>query len=181
MRGGMRGARLHVFALAVAAALAGCEGGEHRQLQQELNEMTKDVRGRVDPLPQVRPYEPVPYTAESQIDPFRAERIDVAKTGLASSSSKLAPDPNRPKEPLEAFPLESIQMLGTITQAKETFALVKAGPNLYRVKKGNYMGQNFGVITEIDEAQVSLKELVQDAAGDWVERSSALQLVEAKR
>ena len=181
MRGGMRGARLHVFALAAAAALAGCEGGEHRQLQQELNEMTKDVRGRVDPLPQVRPYEPVPYTAESQIDPFRAERIDVAKTGLASSSSKLAPDPNRPKEPLEAFPLESIQMLGTITQAKETFALVKAGPNLYRVKKGNYMGQNFGVITEIDEAQVSLKELVQDAAGDWVERSSALQLVEARR
>jgi type IV pilus assembly protein PilP len=181
MRAGMRGVALSAFALAVTTLLSGCEGGEHRQLQQELNEMTKDVRGRVDPLPQVRPYEPVPYTAESQVDPFRPERIDVAKTGLASSGGKLAPDPNRPKEPLEAFPLESIQMLGTITQAKETFALVKAGPNLYRVKKGNYMGQNFGVITEIDEAQVSLKELVQDAAGDWVERSSALQLVEAKR
>jgi type IV pilus assembly protein PilP len=181
MRAAIRGARLHVFALAAVAALAGCEGGEQRQLQQELNEMTKDVRGRVDPLPQVRPYEPVPYTAESQIDPFRPERIDVAKSGVASTGSKLAPDQNRPKEPLEAFPLESIQMLGTITQSKETFALVKAGPNLYRVKKGNYMGQNFGVITEIDEAQVSLKELVQDAAGDWVERSSALQLVEAKR
>ena len=83
--------------------------------------------------------------------------------------------------PLEAFPLESFQMLGTITQAKETFALVKAGPNLYRVKKGNYMGQNFGVITGIDEAQISLKELVQDSTGDWVERVSALQLVEAKR
>src|SRR5215831_2119737 len=162
MRAGMTGAWLYAFALAALAALAGCEGEEHRQLQQELNEMTKDVRGRVDPLPQVRPYEPVPYTAESQIDPFRPERIDVAKTGIAGAGSKLAPDPNRPKEPLEAFPLESIQMLGTITQAKETFALVKAGPNLYRVKKGNYMGQNFGVITEIDEAQVSLKELVQD-------------------
>jgi type IV pilus assembly protein PilP len=58
---------------------------------------------------------------------------------------------------------------------------VKAGPNLYRVKKGNYMGQNFGVITEIDEAQISLKELVQDSTGDWVERISSLQLVEAKR
>jgi type IV pilus assembly protein PilP len=58
---------------------------------------------------------------------------------------------------------------------------VKAGPNLYRVKKGNYMGQNFGVITAIDEAQISLKELVQDSTGDWVERMSSLQLVEAKR
>jgi type IV pilus assembly protein PilP len=72
-------------------------------------------------------------------------------------------------------------MLGTITQNKETFALVKAGPNLYRVRKGNYMGQNFGVITAIDEAQISLKELVQDSTGDWVERMSSLQLVEAKR
>ena len=72
-------------------------------------------------------------------------------------------------------------MLGTISQNKETFALVKAGPNLYRVRKGNYMGQNFGVITEIDEAQISLKELVQDSTGDWVERMSSLQLVEAKR
>jgi type IV pilus assembly protein PilP len=167
--------------LVAVAALASCGGEEHRELQAELNVLTKDVRGRVEPLPQVRPYEPVPYTAESQVDPFRPERIDVAKTNVASSGNKLAPDPNRPKEPLEAFPLEAIQMLGTITQTKETFALVKAGPNLYRVKKGNYMGQNFGVITEIDEAQVSLKELVQDAAGDWVERSSALVLVEATR
>jgi type IV pilus assembly protein PilP len=181
MRAGMRRVTLSAAALAATALLAGCEGGEQRQLQQELNEMTKDVRGRVDPLPQVRPYEPVPYTAESQVDPFRPERIDVAKTGLASSGGKLAPDPNRPKEPLEAFPLESIQMLGTITQNRETFALVKAGPNLYRVKKGNYMGQNFGVITGIDEVQIALKELVQDAGGEWVERSSALQLVEAKR
>ena len=181
MRAAGRRLLLNALVLGAAAGLAACEGGEHRELQAELNALTKDVRGRVDPLPQVRPYEPVPYTAESIVDPFRPERIDVAKTGIASSNSKLAPDPNRPKEPLEAFPLESIQMLGTITQTKETFALVKAGPNLYRVKKGNYMGQNFGVITDIDEAQISLKELVQDAAGDWVERSSALQLVEAKR
>jgi type IV pilus assembly protein PilP len=182
----MKGAGMHVslkfVSLAAVAALAACSGEEHRELQAELKELTKDVRGRVDPLPQVKPYEPVPYTAEAQIDPFRPERIDVAKLGGAGGAGgKLAPDPNRPKEPLEAFPLESIQMLGTITQLKETFALVKAGPNLYRVRKGNYMGQNFGVITGIDEAQISLKELVQDAAGDWVERASALQLVEAKR
>jgi type IV pilus assembly protein PilP len=142
------------------------------------------MRGRVDPLPQVRPYEPVPYTAEGQIDPFRPERIEVAQSGRAAataSTSLIEEQKKRPPEPLEAFPLESITMLGTITQNKETFALVKAGPNLYRVRKGNYMGQNFGVITGIDEAQISLKELVQDSSGDWVERVSSLQLVEAKR
>ena len=169
------------LALAVASLVA-CSGDEHGDLKQELNQLTKDVRGKVEPLPQVKPYEAVPYTAENQVDPFRPERIDVAASGASAvSGSKLAPDPNRPKEPLEAFPLESIQMLGTITQNRETFALVKAGPNLYRVKKGNYMGQNFGVITGIDEVQIALKELVQDAGGEWVERSSALQLVEAKR
>jgi type IV pilus assembly protein PilP len=151
----------------LAFALAGCGGEEHSDLKQELNQLTKDLRGRVDPLPQVKPYEPVPYTAEGQIDPFRPERFEEQK--------------KRPPEPLEAYPLESIQMLGTITQKKETFALVKAGPNLYRVRKGNYLGQNFGVITAIDEAQISLKELVQDSTGDWVERMSSLQLVEAKR
>ena len=171
------------LAIAAAALAAGCGGDEYGDLKEELNQLTKDLRGRVDPLPQVRPYEPVPYTAEGQIDPFRPERIEVAGASRAASASTALVEEQRkrPPEPLEAFPLESISMLGTITQNKETFALVKAGPNLYRVKKGNYMGQNFGVITGIDEAQISLKELVQDSTGDWVERVSALQLVEAKR
>lgn len=173
---------MRILLIFAALALAACGGDEHGDLKQELASLTKDMRGRVDPLPQVKPYEPVPYTAEGQIDPFRPDRIDVAQSGGPRTTlSKLAPDPNRPKEPLEAFPLESIQMLGTITQNKEVFALVKAGPNLYRVKKGNYMGQNFGVVTEIDEAQINLKELIQDSGGEWVERTSSLQLVEAKR
>jgi type IV pilus assembly protein PilP len=177
-------ARARVLTVALAAALAGCSGEEHSDLKQELGQLTKDLRGRVDPLPQVKPYEPVPYTAEGQVDPFRPERIEVAQSGRGAPSASAAlldEQKKRPPEPLEAFPLESIQMLGTITQNQETFALVKAGPNLYRVRKGNYMGQNFGVITAIDEAQISLKELVQDSTGDWVERVSALQLVEARR
>ena len=171
---------LLVFA---ALALAACGGDEHGDLKQELAQATKDFRGRVEPLPQVRAYEPVPYTAEGQVDPFRPERIDVAQQRLTSSagSSRIEKERDRPKEPLEAFPLESIQMLGTITQANETFALVKAGPNLYRVRKGNYMGQNFGVVTGIDESQIALKELIQDSGGEWVERNSALQLVETRR
>jgi len=164
----------------LAALLSACGGDEFGDLKKELNDLTKDMRGRVDPLPQVRPYEPVPYTAEAEVDPFRPERIVVAAAGgnPTPAFAKLAPDLNRPKEPLEAFPLESIQMMGSITQGKDTYGLVKAGTNLYRVKVGNYMGQNFGVITTIEEGQINLKELVQDSSGDWVERASALQLQE---
>jgi type IV pilus assembly protein PilP len=171
------------LALLALVGLAACGGEEHRDLKQELAELTKDFGGRVDPLPEVKPYEPVPYTAEGQVDPFRPERIDVARNRLnpGANSARVEKERDRPKEPLEAFPLESIQMMGTITLDKETFALVKAGPNLYRVRKGNYMGQNFGVVTGIDEAQISLKELVQDSGGEWVERTSSLQLVETKR
>ena len=168
--------------VAAALALSACGGEEHKELKQELTEATKDFRGQVPPLPQVKPYEPVPYTAEGLTDPFRPERIDVARTEVKDKvNQKLAEQEKRIKEPLEAFPLESIQMLGTITQEKETFALVKAGANLYRVRKGMYMGQNFGVITSIDESAIALKELVQDSGGEWVERASTLQLVEAKR
>ncbi len=169
--------------IAAALLLAACSGEEFGDLKAELNEKSKDFRGRVDPLPQVKPYEPVPYTAEGVVDPFRPDRIDVAGAPRAPRSdlSKMAPDLNRPKEPLEAFPLESLQMLGTIMQNRETFALVKAGPNLYRIKKGNYLGLNFGIVTGIDEVAINLKELVQDGQGEWVERASALQLLEIKK
>lgn len=168
--------------LACVLLLAACSGEQHSDLRNELNDMTKGLRGRVDPLPQVRPYEPVPYQAENEVDPFRPDRIEVAAAaGPAGAASGTQPDLDRPKEPLEAFPLESIQMVGSLTQGRETYGLVKAGPNLYRVRKGNYMGQNFGVITGIDEAQISLKELIQEGSGEWIERSSSLQLQEVKK
>jgi type IV pilus assembly protein PilP len=162
--------------------LVGCEGEQHSDLQNELNEMTKGFRGQVDPLPQVRPYEPVAYQAEGEVDPFRPDRIEVATgPGGPPKIGGKQPDLDRPKEPLEAFPLESIQMVGSLTQGGESFGLVKAGPNLYRVRKGNYMGQNFGVITGIDEVQISLKELIQEGSGEWIERTSSLQLQEVKK
>jgi len=168
--------------LACVALLAGCEGEKYGDLRRELNDMTKGLRGRVDPLPQVRPYEPVPYQAENEVDPFRPDRIEVAAAaGTGPAASGKQPDLDRPKEPLEAFPLESIQMVGSLTQGAETHGLVKAGPNLYRVRKGNYMGQNFGVITGIDEVQISLKELIQEGSGEWIERASALQLQEVRK
>jgi type IV pilus assembly protein PilP len=164
------------------ALLAACGGEEQGELRQDLAAMTKDLRGRVDPLPQVRSYEPVPYKGENMVDPFVPGRIVVSQAaGAAGGGGGVQPDMNRPKEPLEAFPLEGIKMVGTLAQNKDMYALVRAGTNLFRVKKGNYMGQNFGVITAIDEGQINLKEVVQDAGGDWVERSTTVQMVEGKK
>lgn len=168
-----------LLVMAFASLLAACGGEQHSDLKAELRQLTKDLRGRVDPLPAVKTYESVPYTAEAEIDPFRPGRIIVADaSGGPDAGGGRKPDLDRPKEPLEAFPLESIQMVGTITQHKETFGLVTAGRNLYRVKAGNYMGQNFGVVVAINEGQIELKELVQDGSGEWNERTSALQLQE---
>lgn len=157
--------------------LAACGGGEHSDLKQELNTLSKDLRGKVDPLPVVKPYEPVPYAAFDMPDPFGSAKIELV-TKAASSGGGLKPSLNRPKEPLEAFPLETLKMVGVLQQSKQTFALVKADTSLYRVKVGNYLGQNFGLVTSIGENQVQLRELVQDAAGDWTERQSMMQLQE---
>jgi type IV pilus assembly protein PilP len=165
-----------------AVLLAACGGEEQGELKQELAAMTKDLRGRVDPLPQVRSYEPVPYKGESMLDPFVPGRIVVTQAaGPGAGGGGVQPDLNRPKEPLEAFPLEQLQMVGTLAQKKDMYALVRAGNNLFRVKKGNYMGPNFGVITAIDEGQINLKEVVQDSGGDWVERSTTVQMQEGKK
>ncbi len=165
-----------------ALALAGCEGGEQQELRQELTSMTKDLRGKVPPLPVVKPYEPVPYTAHELPDPFGPAKILLATRGAGQGGGGgLKPDLNRPKEPLEAYPLESLKMVGSLELGKQTFALVKADIGLYRVRVGNYMGQNFGVITKISESEITLRELIQDAGGDWAERESSLLLQEAGR
>lgn len=170
-------------ALAVAgiALLASCGGEEQSELRQELASLTKDLRGKVDPLPKVKTYEPVPYKGESMLDPFVPGRIVVTQASAGGGGGGVQPNLNRPKEPLESFPLEAIQMVGTLSQNKEMYALVKAGANLFRVKRGNYMGPNFGLITGVDEGQISLKEVVQDSGGDWVERSTSLQMQEGRR
>lgn len=161
--------------------LAACGGDEHQDLKEELKTIAKDLRGRVDALPVVKPYEPVPYRAFELSDPFGTAKIELATGAAAKSRSGAnAPDATRPKEPLEAYPLESLKMVGTLSQKGVTYALVRADSSLYRVKPGNYLGQNFGIITGITDNQINLKELVQDASGDWTERKIALQILEAE-
>jgi len=160
--------------------LVACGGDEHQDLKAELKNISKGLRGHIAPLPVVKPYEPVPYEAFDIPDPFGPAKIELATGGAAKSKSGAnAPNTRRPKEPLEAYPLESLKMVGTLSQNNVNYALVRADSSLYRVKAGNYMGQDFGIITDITDSQINLKELVQDASGDWTERKVALQLLEA--
>ena len=141
-----------------------------------MSEQGKGARGKLDPLPQIKPYDPFAYNAFDLPDPFKPRKIEPTK-----GASKLAPDLTRRKEPLEAFPLESLSMVGTLEKNKTIFALVRTPDrDVYQVRAGNYLGQNFGVVTGIGEGEVKLKELVQDGAGDWTERSSTLQLQQAE-
>jgi type IV pilus assembly protein PilP len=156
-------------------ALAGCGGESHQDLRAWMADQGKGARGRVDPLPQIKPYEPFAYNAFDLPDPFKPRKIEPTKGG-----SKLAPDLTRRREPLEAYPLESLNMVGTLAKGKSTYALVRTpDKDVYQVSAGNYLGQNFGVILGITESEIRMKELVQDGSGDWTERTGALQLIQA--
>lgn len=161
-----------VMAAMLSLLVAGCGRDPNIELRQWMDEQAKAVKGKVDALPPVKPYVPFAYNAFDLPDPFKPRKIEPAR-GL----SKLAPDLNRRKEPLEAYPLESLKMVGTLQQNKIMYALVRANDKtVYQVRSGNYMGQNFGTITTIGEGEIKLKELVQDSGGDWAERQSRLLL-----
>jgi type IV pilus assembly protein PilP len=159
---------------AALVVLAGCSS-EIDELKQFVRDSDKGIPRRVEPLPAVKPFEPFTYEGFDLPDPFKPRKLAAPKEGGAGG---VAPDLNRRKEPLEAFPLEQLKMVGTLSQNKETYALVRADKTLYRVRKGNYMGQNFGLITDVTESEIKLKEIVQDSAGDWAERQSVLPLLE---
>ena len=153
--------------------LAGCSGGRHEDLEQFIKTSGDGLSGRVDRLPQVKPYEPFVYAASDLPDPFKPRKLS-NKGGGANQ-----PDLNRPKELLEAFPLEKLKMVGTVEKKGVIEALIMTPDNgVFRVKKGDRIGQNYGVVVNITETGISLAETVQDIGGDWAERPTALQLAE---
>lgn len=170
--------RLIATAAVIASlGLAACGGEPHQDLRQFVKDSENLPHGRVPPLPQVKPYEAFNYTAFDLIDPFKPRKIEPPRG--AAGAGGLAPDLNRRREPLEAYPLESLRMVGTLEQKKQMFALVKAPDNtLFRVRSGNYLGQNFGRIVGISESSIKLKEIVQDGGGNWEEKEQALLLQE---
>ncbi|MEW5709678.1 MAG: pilus assembly protein PilP [Pseudomonadota bacterium] len=162
--------------LLLAFALAGCSAEEFSDLKQFVEQSGQGLRGKVPPLPKVKSYEAFAYNAFDLPDPFTLREIDTrGKPGPGGPG----PDLNRPREPLEAYPLENLKMVGTLERGKRVHALIKTPDNnVFRVTVGNYLGQNFGRITRITEAEVTLTELVQEGAGGWTERTASLQLVE---
>lgn len=165
--------------LASALLVGGCGGDQFSDLKQFVEESGRDLRGRVEPIPEVKQFEPFAYDAFDLPDPFRPREPALASRGGQTGGGP-QPDLNRRKEALEAFPLESLQMVGTLEQKQVRYALIKTRDNnLYRVRAGNYVGQNFGVITSITESTITLKEVIQDSSsGAWNERTSSLQLIE---
>ena len=154
--------------------LASCGGIGTDDLEKFVAETGKDMQGKVEPLPQIKPYEPFNYEAFNLPDPFKPRKLSPAGGG-----GGMQPDLTRPKEPLEAYSLETLKMVGVVTDKGRTHAVVSTpDKSIYHVHVGNYMGQNFGLITKITESEIDLKEIVQDSAGDWTERTSALTLQE---
>lgn len=158
----------------LAGLLTGCGGGEGDDLDQFMANAANDMSKNVPPLPEVKPYSPLQYNADGALsEPFRARKVVGASGGLQ-------PNLNRPRESLEAFPLESLKYVGMLKKGKNTHGLVKKPDNtIEQVKVGNYMGPNYGLVMAINEGVIELKELVQDdTTGDWVERSASLNLQE---
>lgn len=156
--------------------LAGCGGEEFQDLQDFVKNAGADMRGKIPPPPEVKPYEPFAYDNEANLpDPFKPRKPDRSASGTGLNQ----PDLNRPKEELEEFPLEGLKMVGYIQQRKVGYAVIRAPDGkLRQVKAGNYVGTNFGLIKEINETETVIQETVQDSAGDWTERMSSLQLIE---
>lgn len=176
----MKWTALRALGVACVILLSGCGGGEHKDIKQWMDESSRDLRGRVPPLPELKPFPIVSYDATKELDPFSAERVEPEKKEGGGGKK---PDFDRPREQLESFPLESLQFIGVVSKEKGKirYALVQANDVVYQVGKGNYIGMNFGRIAEVTETTVILKEVVQDPSGqtaDWLEREATLQLQE---
>ncbi|MCU0969183.1 MAG: pilus assembly protein PilP [Rubrivivax sp.] len=164
-----------------ALLLAGCGAG-HDELQAWMDQQRREVKPNVTPLQPPARFDPEPYTQALGVEPFSAQKLSVAlKQEARQPNSLLASELNRRKEPLEAYPLDSMRMVGSVNKQGQPFALLRVDNLLYQVKVGDYLGQNYGRITRIDETEVVLREIVQDAAGEWIERPAALQLQERTR
>ena len=176
----MRSTYLRIPAIALAAlALAGCSRGVTSTPGDapNLEKWVADVKARpappLDPLPVMQQFETFEYAAQNLRDLFSNAFSD------QSGGSGPRPDPDRPKQALEQFPLDSLDMVGTIGRGPGVVGLVMAPDKVtYRVRPGAFMGQNDGRVTAIYEDRIELVELVPDGAGGWLERPASVALAD---
>jgi type IV pilus assembly protein PilP len=162
------------IALALAlVAVAGC-ADDTDELRAKVAEIKARPGGRIEPLPEVKPYETFAYAALDQRSPFEA-----GVPASANAPNALRPDANRPREFLEQFSLDTLRMVGTLRLDGRTYGLVQTQDGLvHRVLPGNHLGQSDGRITTVEEGKISLTEIVPDGMGGFIQRPAALALSE---
>lgn len=140
------------------------------------------IKPQVAPIPEPTKFVPEAYSGERLTEPFSSEKLaSVIRGSLAatvSNSALLDAELNRRRQPLEAYPLDTMKMVGSLTREGQLVALVKVDSLLYQVRSGSYLGQNYGRVNRITETEITLREIVQDPSGEWTERPAALQLQE---
>lgn len=171
--------KVKIILLTLAFLMMACGGEEFEDLQDFVKKSGEDLRGQIDPPPEIKLYEPFVYDNGAELpDPFKPRKQEV-KSDSSTVAGFNQPDFNRPKQELEEFPLESLKMIGYLYKGKVGHAVIRSSEGkVYRVKAGNYIGMNFGQIIFVSETEIKIKEMVQDSGGDWIERESSLQLVE---
>ena len=153
--------------------VSACSENTYSDLEEFVSKSGEGLHGKVDPLPEIKSFRQFTYEAFDIPDPFSIRKGGQSK----ENHNALQPDLKRHKEVLENFPLENLAMVGTLQRDNRIFALIRTPDNtIHRVKVGNYLGQNFGLITGISETEVRLKEIIQDHANDWTERLGTLML-----
>lgn len=173
--------RAAIAALPLLLLLAACSA-DHEELRAWMDQQRREVKPNVTPLQPPKKFDPQPYTAAQAVDPFSGQKLTVAlKQEARQPNSLLAAELNRRREPLEAYPLDSMAMVGSVNKQGRPYALLRVDQLLYQVKVGDYLGQNYGRVTRIGETEIALREIVQDAAGEWIERPATLQLQERAR
>jgi type IV pilus assembly protein PilP len=165
--------------------LGACSTSDQDELQQWMAEQRSQSRPLVVPLPEPTKFSPQPYTQEGAIEPFSNQKLTQAlkrdSAQATSNAALITPELARRKEPLEASPLDSVSMVGSLIKVGQPVALVRVDNLLYQVRVGNYLGQNYGRIVKVSETDLTLREIVQDSAGEWIERMATLQLQEARK
>lgn len=164
-----------------AVILPGCSAPED-ELKAWMEQQQREVHPNVKPLSPPKQFVPEHYTMGDAVDPFSTQKLSVAlKQEARQPNSLLAAEMNRRKEPLEAYPLDNMTMVGSLKKKGEEYALLKVENLLYQVKVGDYIGQNYGKITKITETEITVREIVQDAAGEVIEHPTTLELQESAR
>lgn len=167
--------------LGIAGLLSACDQGVG-DLQSYVQQIKSQPPGRIEPIPEFQPYQNFEYASNDLRDPFRKldfRRPDELPEDVEVAGNGLKPDADRVREPLEDFPLDTLRMKGTVTQDGTKWALVFAPDNtVHRVIEGNYVGQNHGRITSVNDEKIELTEIVPDGLGNYIERSTAIALVE---